>query len=668
MVDGVLYTSTSLSQVAAIDAVTGQTLWTFNPESYQSGSPPNNGFLHRGVAYWEGGGERRIFIGTGDAYLIALNADTGNPITNFGANGRIDLTTGLRRSFSNLQYGVSSPPIICRDAVVVGSSIWDYPVSRNMAPGDVRAFDPRTGELLWIFESIPQGGDFGVETWGDNSWQRFGNTNVWAPMSSDEELGYVYLPFGTPTNDYYGGERAGDNLFAESLVCLNAETGERVWHYQIVHHGLWDYDLPAAPNLLEITVGGTRIKAVAQVTKHGSLFVFDRVTGEPVWPIEEKSVPLSNVPGEVASPTQPHPTKPAPFEQQGAEIDDLIDFTPALRQQATAILTRLRHGPIFTPPTFQGTVTVPGVSGGGSWAGAAVHPTTGRIFVPSIKGVWTLRVWENTRDPQNYAYKGAPSYGPVGPQGLPIMKPPYGRITAMDLNTGDHLWYTAVGEGPRNHSALSGLNLPRLGWARRVFVLLTDSLLFAVQEGINSHRGSTPRGNASEISTFNSDPALLAFNLETGEQIAKIALPSNAAGSPMTYMADGIQHIAVPVGGASQIAELVALKLDPAVLNGGRRGPVIPNKIQLFQNYPNPFNPETTIEYEIEHGGQVTLTIYNLLGQKVLTLVDEVQSAQTYQVKWTGLSEDGIELASGIFIYELESGESVTRKKMLLLR
>jgi quinoprotein glucose dehydrogenase len=282
MLDGRLYTSTSMSQVAAIDAVTGQTLWVDDPEVYKRGSPLGLGFVHRGVTYWADGEMQRIFIGTGDAYLIALNAKTGTLVPEFGANGRIDLTQGLHRWVDRALYGVTSPPIICRSVVVVGVSILDYPRHKDMPPGDVRGFDVRTGQQRWMFHAVPQAGEPGVETWEDNSWQYTGNTNVWTVMSCDEQLGYVYLPFSTPTNDYYGGQRPGNNLFAESLVALEAETGKRVWHFQMVHHGLWDYDLPAAPNLVDITVDGQRIKAVAQVTKQGFCYVFDRVTGTPV--------------------------------------------------------------------------------------------------------------------------------------------------------------------------------------------------------------------------------------------------------------------------------------------------------------------------------------------------------------------------------------------------
>jgi quinoprotein glucose dehydrogenase len=277
MIDGRLYTSTSLSQVAAIDARTGQTIWVYNPESYEQGSPPNLGFVHRGVAYWADGETQRIFIGTGDAQLIALDAKTGQPVPEFGAHGRIDLTQGMHRWADPALYGVTSPPVICRDVVIVGSSILDYPRVKAMPPGDVRGFDVRTGQQRWTFHAVPQGEEPGVETWENDSWQYTGNTNVWTVMSCDEQLGYVYLPFSTPSNDYYGGQRPGNNLFAESLVALQAETGARVWHFQMVHHGVWDYDLPAAPNLVDITVEGQRIQAVAQVTKQGFCYVFDRV-------------------------------------------------------------------------------------------------------------------------------------------------------------------------------------------------------------------------------------------------------------------------------------------------------------------------------------------------------------------------------------------------------
>lgn len=663
MIDGVLYTSTSLSQVAALDAATGNKLWSFDPGKWTLGSPPNNGFLHRGVAYWDDGEDGRVYIGTGHAELIALDARTGELETSFAETGRVDLTQGLRRSISTLQYGVSSPPVVCNDIIVVGSSIWDYPFAYAMAPGDVRAFDARTGALKWVFESVPQGEDFGSETWTEEAAQRIGNTNVWAPMSCDEENGLVYLPFGTPTNDYYGGERPGDNLFGETLVALDIDSGERAWHYQMVRHGIWDYDLPAAPNLLDVTIDGTLRQVVAQVTKHGFLFVLDRLTGEPIWPIEDKSVPTSSVPGEQTAATQPFPTKPAPFEQQGVKVDDLIDFTDALHEQARSIISPYTIGPLFTPPSLNGTITMPGVSGGGSWAAAAVHPESGQIYVPSIRGTWTYNVW---RSPSNssYAYKGAPSYGPSGPLGLPLMKPPYGSITAIDLKDGEHMWKTAVGEGPRQHSALLDLDLPRLGWARRIFVALTDSVLFAGQEGINVNRGSTPRRNASEINTINSDPALWVFSPETGELLTKIPLPSNASGAPMTYMWNGVQYVVVPIGGASQTAELVALTLDPALIEVGLPSHESTEQaVRLESIYPIPANNEVSISFVLAESMRVKITLYDLLGKQI-SVVSNVERPAGRNVEKVSITH----LAAGTYFYRLETPMQELGGQMVVVR
>ncbi|HKC89103.1 MAG TPA: PQQ-binding-like beta-propeller repeat protein, partial [Blastocatellia bacterium] len=318
--------------------------------------------------------------------------------------------------------------------------------------GDIQAFDVRTGKPLWIFHTVPQAGESGNETWQNESWKYTGAANAWTLMSVDEELGYVYLPTGTPTNDWYGGHRLGNNLFAESLICLEAKTGKLVWHFQTVHHGLWDYDLPAAPTLVDITVKGKRIKAVAQITKTGFVWVFDRVNGKPVWPIEERAVPQSTVSGERTSPTQPFPTKPAPFESQGSTEDNLIDFTPELRAEAKQILEQYDHGPIFTPPTEKGTINLPGWGGGGNWWGAAFDPQTGMLYVPSITAPIVVKLVkpDPARSNFNYVRGGASIGGSVnGPRGLPLFKPPYGRITAINLNTGDHAWMIAHGDGDR---------------------------------------------------------------------------------------------------------------------------------------------------------------------------------------------------------------------------
>ena len=337
MVDGTLYMVTALYQAVAIDASTGKTLWVFNPKSYESGTPTMSIYWqHRGPAYWTDGQEKRIYWGTGDAYLYALDAETGRPCEDFGNGGRVDLMEGLPRAdreerdyLNAMLYSCASPPLVVKDVVITGSSVADRRVTKEAVPGWVRAWDVKTGELRWIFKTIPWEGQFGVETWENDSWKYSGNANVWTQMSADPELGYVYLPTGTPTNDFYGGHRLGDNLFAESLVCVDVETGERVWHFQTVHHGLWDYDNPAAPNLLDVTIDGKLVKAVAQVTKQGFVYTFDRATGEPIWPIEERPVDTdTDMPGERISPTQPSPTRPALLADRSVTPHDLNPFPP----------------------------------------------------------------------------------------------------------------------------------------------------------------------------------------------------------------------------------------------------------------------------------------------------------------------------------------------------
>jgi quinoprotein glucose dehydrogenase len=561
MVGGVLYVSTSVSQVAAIDAISGRTLWVHDPRIWIHGTPANFGYVHRGVAYWTDGHDARILIGTGNAFLIALDARTGQPVTSFGVDGRVDLTQGLGRPVDRKWYTVTSPPLVVGDLVVVGSSIQGWPMRPDMPPGHVRAFDVRTGAPRWIFHSIPQSGELGNDTWAGESWRIVGGVNVWTLMSADEDLGYIYLPFSPAANDYYGGERHGDNLFADSLVCLEAATGRRVWHFQLVRHGLWDYDIPAAPNLVDLAIGGRRVRAVVQVTKQGFAYVVDRVTGRPLWPIEERPVPQSTVAGEATAPRQPFPTRPAPFERQGAGPSDVIDFTPELREQALAILTRYDHGPLFTPPSERGTVLLPGVGGGASWTGAAFDPETGRLFVPSITAPNVVTLSAPPAGPLKDRYVGR-LQALRGPQGLPLFKPPFGRLTAIDLSSGEHLWTVPIGEGPRHHPLLEPLQLGRLGWDRRSFPLVTRTLLFIAQMG--------PAGRAQPAQdrpwvpiprAVNDDPALQVFDKASGELITKIALPENATGALMTYLAEGRQYIVVPIGGGDIPAELIALSL-----------------------------------------------------------------------------------------------------------
>ena len=555
MVDGVIYISTPFYQAAAIDAASGETLWVHDPRSYASGIPIMMlGFSSRGLAYWSEDEQSRVIWGTGDGYLLQVDAVTGEPIEEFGNSGRVDLIAGIPRARRRapINYSITSSPIIIRDVIVVGSAISDQPEYKEMPPGHVRGFDVHTGELLWTFHTIPQPGELGNDTWENGSWEYSGHANVWTLMSADEETGYVYLPIGSPTNDFYGGHRLGDNLFANSLVALDATTGKRVWHYQFVHHDIWDSDLPAAPNLIDITVDEKRIKAVAQVTKHGFVFVFDRVTGEPVWPIEERAVSVSDVPGERASETQPFPTKPPAFDRQGLTIDDLIDFTPELRQEAISIVEQHRYGPMFTPPSLagegddatKGTINVPGYIGGANWEGAAADPETGILYVPSA----TIPSLSGMVEPQssdatlNYVRNVTTR---VGPQGLPLTKPPYGRITAIDLNKGEILWQEPNGIGSpqvRSHPALAGVELPPLGGGLDL-VLVTKTLLLSAQ----------PTPNESGFFP------LVARDKLTGEVIAEIELPGRAIGPPVTYLFEGEQYIGVTVRGTPP--ELVVLNI-----------------------------------------------------------------------------------------------------------
>ena len=563
MIDGLVYLSTSLGQVAALDAGTGELVWSYDPQTYDRlDRPANMGWQHRGVSYWDDdeSDDARVFIATHDLLLVALDARTGRQYADFGADGAVDLSTSLERSVDRARLTHSQPLAIAGDTVIVGSIVQDTSLTRREAdPGHVRGFDARTGEMKWIFHTIPQGEEFGADTWHDESWRYSGHSNVWGTMAVDEELGYVYLPTGTPTNDWYGGMRPGDNLFAESIICVDAKTGERIWHFQAVHHGLWDYDFPTAGNLLDITVDGREIKAIAQSSKQAFTYVFDRVTGEPVWPIEERPVPQGSVPGEWYSPTQPFPTKPAAFDLQGITIDDLVDFTPELREEAIRIAERAQLGPIFTPPPVRGEgrpiIQAPGPGGGINWPGTAVDPETGRLFVPSQTRLRAVELIEYP-PPATVGYFTDPWAVPVpGPRGLPLVKPPYKRVTAIDLNTGDHVWMAPHGDGPRNHPAIRHLNLPALGGHGGMHgggPLVTKTLLVV---------NSGARYVEDQIASAS---AVTAYHKDNGECLGAVELPSIPYGNPITYLYEGKQYIVVAVGtGNSETAppELIAIAL-----------------------------------------------------------------------------------------------------------
>ncbi len=558
MVDGVLYFTVGFRRdVVAIDAGTAETLWMHRFDEGERGSTAPRRNSGRGVSYGsDGRGNGRVFVVTPGFQLIALDAKTGRPFPDFGSDGVVDLKRGVDQpvDVDVRNLGSSSPGVVFEDLVIVGPAFAGAgrPRSKIGVPGHVTAWDTKTGERRWIFHTVPKPGEYGYDTWENDSAEYTGHAGVWAPIALDEELGYVYLPVEVATSDYYGGHRLGDNLFSSSLVCLNARTGERVWHYQIVHHDIYEYDNPSVPILMDVTVDGQRVPAVVQLTKQAFAFAFNRITGEPLWPIQEQSVPPSDVPGERASATQPFPTKPAGFDQQGATEHDLIDFTPELREQAAEIARRYRLGPLYSPPSLvdaedgtKGTIQIPGTGGGALWEGGAVDVETGILYVGTATGPTMLAL---TQDPA-YSDIDYISAGITvsGPQGLPLFKPPFGRITAIDMNTGDHLWMKPNGGTPpaiRNHPALSGIELEPTGSPARALLLVTKTLLFA---------GEGWRG----------EPYFRAYDKLTGEIVAELEMPAQATGLPMTYMHEGKQHIVVAVGdGRSEHpAELIALTL-----------------------------------------------------------------------------------------------------------
>ena len=541
VINDTMWLSTPYSRVVALDAETGAEFWSYDPKAWEWGNLHRGcRFCHRGIAQWSDGGERRIFLNS-RWRLIALDAATGEPIQSFGDGGEVDLTEGLAWDTNRLHISNTSPAVVFEDIVIVGSGVPDNRIYRNNPPGDVQAFDARTGQLLWTFHTIPKEGEFGVETWEDESWSYTGSANVWAPFSLDPERGFLYLPVSTPNNDFYGGHRRGQNLFAESLVCLDARTGERVWHFQTVHHGLWDYDLPAPPALATIEVDGREIDAVVAVGKTAFTYVLDRETGEPVWPVEERAVPESTVPGEVPWPTQPFPTRPAPFSRQGITEDDLIDFTPELRAEALEVFRRHRTGPIFTPPSVEGTIMMPGLIGGAGWGGAAIDPESGHMFVKAYDDPFLARVAaaEPGEGDADYLPNFTSTLSVAG--GLPILKPPYGTVTAIDLNTGDHLWQRPFGDDSaiREHPALAGLDLPSMGGTPQSHGTTSGPL--ATAGGIVFLAGGTPWIEAMDVR----DGTTL-WRGDLGEGLGR--------GNPMTYRTrSGRQFVVVATSADGQV-------------------------------------------------------------------------------------------------------------------
>jgi quinoprotein glucose dehydrogenase len=556
MIGDVLYFSTPYNRVVALNAESGAQLWAFDPKAYEDGQPPNGtGFVHRGVAAWRdraNGNALRIFINS-RYRLICLDAATGKPVDSFGTHGIVDLSKGLVWEINKTHYTNTSPPVVYKDLVILGNGVGDRLVYRNDPPGDVRAFDAHTGKQVWSFRPIPQPGEFGNDTWGNDSWSYTGHTNVWPPFTLDSERGLVYLPFGTPSDDFYGGRRPGANVFAESLVCLDAATGVRKWHYQIVHHGLWDYDNPSPPNLVTIRVDGRTIDAVVQLTKQGFAFVFDRVTGKPVWPIEERRVPASDVEGEHAWATQPFPTKPPAITEQGVTLDDAFDLTPALKAAAQQELAKYRLGPVFTPPTLRGTVQRPGIIGGANWGGGAFDPRAGILFVKTTNQANLIRVGGPDRSAANpRASEVDAELVRVGDtnaefnEGIPLLKPPYGHLVAIDLNRGAIKWRVPFGdtESLRRHPALKGVALP-------------GTLGVAGAPGVIATAGGLVIGGGGDV-------ALHAIDAATGAELWHSTPGRRVNSTPMTYRtATGRQFIVAATGGGENAA-LVAFAIGGA--------------------------------------------------------------------------------------------------------
>ncbi len=571
MVNGVLYfTAGAHRNAVAINAANGELLWVHRLEEGRRAELSSRRMSGRGVGYWtDGRGDERIFYVSSGYQLVGLDAKTGLPLKDFGTNGVVDLRKENDQALDLETADVSwnGAPVVARNVVIVGAGhrAGTAPRSKEAPKGYVRGYDARTGKRLWIFHTIPRPGEFGNDTWLNDSWSYTGHTGMWTQLAVDEELGIAYLPIEIPTGDYFGGHRPGNNLFAESLVAVELETGKRLWHFQFVHHPIWDYDVPCAPILADITVEGRRIKAIAQPTKQGFLFVFDRATGAPVWPIEERPVEKGTLPSETYSPTQPFPTKPPPFERQGFLEDYVVDFTPALKAEGLKLLQQYKIGPLFTPPIARGeggkvgTLYIPN---GANWPGGSLDPDTGMVYVYSHS---LLRVLSMVNDParsdMNYInVGGGDDAGPaLTVQGLPLIKPPYGRITAIDLNTGTIAWQIAHGETPdtiRNHPALKGLTIPRTGRpggaggsSGGIGILTTKSLVISGEGG----QFTTPSGQRGAM--------LRAYQKATGAEVGAVYMPGAQTGSPMTYMLGGKQYIVVAVSGAITPGELVAYRL-----------------------------------------------------------------------------------------------------------
>ncbi len=568
MVDGVLYsTAGSRRSVIALDAGTGELLWMHRLDEGERGAAAPRRLSGRGLAYRDDGEHGQIFYVTPGYQLIGLDATSGSRLTDFGTNGIVDLKQNFDQDIDLVtgEAGLHATPLVAGDTIVIGAAHLPGSTPRSMrnVKGYIRGFDALSGDRKWIFHTIPGADDFGNDTWLNDSWRYTGNTGVWGQISVDLELGIAYLPTEMPTNDYYGGHRHGDNLFSDSLIAVDLETGDRLWHYQFIHHDVWDWDLPCAPILADVVIDGVERKIVAQPTKQAWLYVFDRETGEPIWPIEEREVEQSTVPGELLAPTQPFVTRPPAYDRQGVTLDDLIDFTPEIKRRAEAIAERHRLGPIFTPPTVSdpdgvaGTLMLPSQAGGTNWPGGSIDPETGIAYLYTFTTVVSLGLINDPERSDMNFIRGRSREIPAAEvalnvDGIPLVKPPWGRITAIDLKVGEILWQIPHGETPdniRNHPLLAGVDLPRTGRVGRVGTLVTKTLVIAGEAGTFT----TSSGEEGAM--------LRAYDKATGEEVGAVYMPAGASGSPMTYMYNGQQHIVLAISGGGFAGELIAFRL-----------------------------------------------------------------------------------------------------------
>jgi quinoprotein glucose dehydrogenase len=587
MVGGKLYTTAGTRRaVVALNAGTGELLWVHGEEEGQRGRNAPRQLSGRGLSYWtDGKGDERILYVTPGYRMVALNAKDGQLIKGFGENGIVDLKKDDDQEIDPVtgEVGLHAAPIVANDVIIIGAAhrSGGVPRSKKNVKGYVRGFDVKTGKRLWIFHTIPKPGEFGYNTWEKDSADYTGNTGVWGQISVDEQLNMAYLPVELPTGDYYGGHRPGNGLFGESIVAIDLKTGVRKWHYQLVHHGVWDFDIPCAPMLVDVNVNGRQVKALAQPTKQAWLYLFDRVTGQPLFPIEERPVEQSTVPGEKLSPTQPFPTKPPAYSTQGLQEQDLIDFTPELREKAKQAVAKYKLGPIFTPPVVskaEGPLAVLNVAeaqGGTNWPGGAVDPETGIAYVFAQKSLTSIGLLPSDPKQNDFAFlqglanegsradaggtgaaanapPGSGNVGRLSADGLPIFKAPYATISAIDIAKGEIVWQVAHGETPdnvKNHPALKGMNIPRTGRPGNLGTMVTKTLVIAGEWGTFT----MPDGKKGAY--------LRAYDKKTGADAGVVPMPMGSTGNVMTYLHQGKQYIIVPVGGAGYPAEFLAYRL-----------------------------------------------------------------------------------------------------------